>query len=304
MATTVEELEKIWDLCQGIELSHDRRTFEVGLLESTAELLGAETAVFRVFCRDHRQPVVIVGLGIRDRVHDAYLNRYVKLDPLRSLLAERFTRPLIAEHDRRPDEAWTDEYLAKISEAGTGEMASSSQARQDEFRRYSREFLFPNDFFHHLGFCFQDESGSYTFVLDYHRPEAFSPFDRLDTARAKILAVLMQARATRFGSNVGPNNRCDDTVSHGPSPACQPIDDFGGLCVAGRLSTRELEVAEVVARGLTNKQVGDALGISVRTVENHMRSIFTKLKISTRTRLAAKLHEMTPVGPATRRGPT
>ena len=60
----------------------------------------------------------------------------------------------------------------------------------------------------------------------------------------------------------------------------------------GRLSTRELEVAETVALGLTNKEVGDALSISVRTVENHMRSIFAKLEINTRTRLAARLHEM------------
>jgi DNA-binding NarL/FixJ family response regulator len=56
------------------------------------------------------------------------------------------------------------------------------------------------------------------------------------------------------------------------------------------LSARELEVAEAVALGLSNKEVAASLNISVRTVENHMRSIFAKLSVNTRTRLAAKLH--------------
>jgi DNA-binding NarL/FixJ family response regulator len=58
------------------------------------------------------------------------------------------------------------------------------------------------------------------------------------------------------------------------------------------LSQRELEVAQAVASGLSNKEVGSVLGISVRTVENHLRSIFAKLKIKSRFRLAARLREI------------
>jgi DNA-binding NarL/FixJ family response regulator len=56
-----------------------------------------------------------------------------------------------------------------------------------------------------------------------------------------------------------------------------------------QLSSREIEVAEAVALGLSNKQVAASLGISVRTVENHLRSIFAKLGVATRTRLVADL---------------
>jgi DNA-binding NarL/FixJ family response regulator len=51
-----------------------------------------------------------------------------------------------------------------------------------------------------------------------------------------------------------------------------------------------------VALGLSNKQIAATLDISVRTVENHMRSIFEKLGVTTRTRLAAKFYEATGRG--------
>ena len=55
-------------------------------------------------------------------------------------------------------------------------------------------------------------------------------------------------------------------------------------------------MAEAVAHGLSNKQIATTLDISVRTVENHMRSIFDKLGVATRTRLAAKLYEASGKG--------
>ena len=64
--------------------------------------------------------------------------------------------------------------------------------------------------------------------------------------------------------------------------------------VDDQLSAREIEVAAAVALGMSNKEVAASLKISVRTVENHMRSIFAKLRVSTRTRLAAKLREASP----------
>jgi two-component system, NarL family, nitrate/nitrite response regulator NarL len=46
------------------------------------------------------------------------------------------------------------------------------------------------------------------------------------------------------------------------------------------LSPREGEVALLVARGLSNKQVAYELGISDGTVKTHMHSIFQKLGTS------------------------
>ncbi|GAB3869346.1 AAA family ATPase [Kibdelosporangium lantanae] len=52
------------------------------------------------------------------------------------------------------------------------------------------------------------------------------------------------------------------------------------------LSTREREVARLVAQGLTNKQIAATAHISVRTVETHVQHILGKLGLSTRTRIA------------------
>jgi DNA-binding NarL/FixJ family response regulator len=46
---------------------------------------------------------------------------------------------------------------------------------------------------------------------------------------------------------------------------------------------REREVLQFAARGLTNKQIGVALNISDRTVQNHLQSVFEKLGVRSRT---------------------
>jgi DNA-binding CsgD family transcriptional regulator len=49
------------------------------------------------------------------------------------------------------------------------------------------------------------------------------------------------------------------------------------------LTARELEVLRLVARGLTNQQVAAELVLSERTVHAHLRSMYRKLAISSRT---------------------
>ena len=52
------------------------------------------------------------------------------------------------------------------------------------------------------------------------------------------------------------------------------------------LTARELEVLQMLARGLTNKEIGNALRISGNTVRNHVNSIIEKLEVSDRTEAA------------------
>jgi two-component system, NarL family, response regulator LiaR len=49
------------------------------------------------------------------------------------------------------------------------------------------------------------------------------------------------------------------------------------------LSEREKEVLKLAARGLSNKDIGDQLCISIRTVQGHINSIFHKLGVGSRT---------------------
>ena len=58
-----------------------------------------------------------------------------------------------------------------------------------------------------------------------------------------------------------------------------------------RLSTRELEIVRLIAVGKQNKEVARELGISLRTVETHLNSVFSKLGVSTRTEAVIKALE-------------
>ena len=53
------------------------------------------------------------------------------------------------------------------------------------------------------------------------------------------------------------------------------------------LSARELEVLELLTKGLTNKEIGEAFGISKHTVRNHINNITQKLDVSDRTEAAS-----------------
>jgi len=61
-------------------------------------------------------------------------------------------------------------------------------------------------------------------------------------------------------------------ISH--RPTTQPVE---------QLTTREMEVIQLVARGFTNKAIGVQLGISDRTVQGHLAHIFDKLQAASRT---------------------
>jgi DNA-binding CsgD family transcriptional regulator len=54
----------------------------------------------------------------------------------------------------------------------------------------------------------------------------------------------------------------------------------------GMLAKREVDVARLVADGLSNKQIGARLFISERTVDSHVRSILNKLGFNSRAQIA------------------
>jgi len=65
----------------------------------------------------------------------------------------------------------------------------------------------------------------------------------------------------------------------------------GWRAMAAQLTRREREIAELVASGLSNKEIGSRLFISKRTVDAHVDHIFRKLEISSRIQLTVMLHE-------------
>ena len=67
------------------------------------------------------------------------------------------------------------------------------------------------------------------------------------------------------------------------SKAKEIIDESRGE----RLTAREMDVLECIAKGFSNNDISKALGISEKTVKNHLTSIFHKLKVNDRTQALA-----------------
>jgi DNA-binding CsgD family transcriptional regulator len=260
--SAIIELDRMADLCARLDFAGAESDLASRVLEPIAALVGAETASLRCFglANGAPAPLAIVSVAIPSGVKEAYLDRYFDLDPIRRLVARRLAGPLFDDPARRGE--WSGDDIG----------AARRAVYRDEFQRYRREFLLPNHFYHHLGFCVQNAAGGTT-ALDFHRPQRAPQFGALERARARVVAGYLHAKAGRERAGAAP--RGDDS----PDTA---------------LTGRETEVAAAVASGLSNKQVAESLGISVRTVENHLRSIFAKLDVGSRTALAAKLRSNSP----------
>jgi predicted ATPase/DNA-binding CsgD family transcriptional regulator len=88
--------------------------------------------------------------------------------------------------------------------------------------------------------------------------------------------------AVRFAT--GPAAVPGDAARHGvPAQAAAPISS--GAATA--LTARELQIAALIARGLSNRGIADELVISPATAARHVANIFTKLGFTSRAQLAA-----------------
>jgi DNA-binding NarL/FixJ family response regulator len=93
-----------------------------------------------------------------------------------------------------------------------------------------------------------------------------------DELVARLRAHLRVAREMNAAMSGG---RSDDAS---PAPALLP----------NPLTQREMDVLEWVARGKTNRDVADILGMSPRTVNKHLEHIYEKLGVETRTAAVAQ----------------
>jgi DNA-binding NarL/FixJ family response regulator len=79
-----------------------------------------------------------------------------------------------------------------------------------------------------------------------------------------------------------PEAEQTEEVTGPDDPTQQPAQPKSEHVSSTELTRREVEVLRLVAAGLTNKQVAGELGLSTYTIESHLRSVYRKLKITTR----------------------
>jgi predicted ATPase/DNA-binding CsgD family transcriptional regulator len=138
------------------------------------------------------------------------------------------------------------------------------------------------------------------------RIEHYAPnYDRLATLRDLVDAATYE-KAWDEGMRLTPKEILRDYRSRHPAPPEVPVDlvshnegspgapgspaarspqgfQGGSTASAEGLTPRELDVLRLVARGLTDAQVAEKLFISIRTVNAHLRSIYGKTGVNSRS---------------------
>lgn len=123
------------------------------------------------------------------------------------------------------------------------------------------------------------------------------------TRRAAAITALRQAYATALAMGAKPlaaeimtmASRARVPLEADGAAAAAPSDPGGELAT---LTAREREVLAAVAEGLTNREIGQRLFISERTVGVHVSHIFDKLQVRTRVQATGVYLRNAPVGAA------
>lgn len=100
----------------------------------------------------------------------------------------------------------------------------------------------------------------------------------------RVLSEVVRALAASGGSGAlqppGPSAGREPVAE--PRTCRLPLED---------LTSREVEVLDLVARGYDNATIAAHLGISTRTVRNHLNSVFSKLGVAYRPRAVVLARE-------------
>jgi ATP/maltotriose-dependent transcriptional regulator MalT len=112
--------------------------------------------------------------------------------------------------------------------------------------------------------------------------------DRFADMGAVALAADAAAQAAREHAHTGQRGKAVKSSTRAHEFARQggirtPAVDAAALPLP--ITAREREIANLIAAGLSNRQIADRLVVSVRTVEGHVYRIFAKLGIDDRDQL-------------------
>jgi DNA-binding CsgD family transcriptional regulator len=104
---------------------------------------------------------------------------------------------------------------------------------------------------------------------------------RRGDARKPLREALELSRAC--GADAIAVRAHDELIAAGARPRRDPTESRSNLTAS------ELRVARMAAEGMTNRQIAQALFLTENTIETHLRSVFRKLEIGSRSQLARAL---------------
>jgi DNA-binding NarL/FixJ family response regulator/tetratricopeptide (TPR) repeat protein len=99
----------------------------------------------------------------------------------------------------------------------------------------------------------------------------------------EVRTLIGRARLDAVGARAAEGN--GNAAAHGANGAAAPDDPFG-------LTPRERQVLQLVAKGATNRQIGQALYMAEKTASVHVSRILSKLDVQGRTEAAAVAHRL------------
>lgn len=111
-----------------------------------------------------------------------------------------------------------------------------------------------------------------------------SAYSSKDVSPTELLRFIREVAAGRYLIN--------ESVMAKPNVATRVLHQFRELAASedeqtsalfAPLTSREIEILDCIARGLSNKEIASELSISGQTVKNHITSILAKLQVNDRT---------------------
>jgi DNA-binding NarL/FixJ family response regulator len=134
-----------------------------------------------------------------------------------------------------------------------------------------------------------------TFDLDEYVYEALyagaSGFLLKDLRRDQLIAAIRTAAAGDALLAPAVTRRLVERFCGEPPPADGLPESMAAL------TTRELEVLKLVARGLSNRQIGESLFLSEATVKTHLAHVYAKLSVRDRVQAVVLAYETGLVHP-------
>jgi DNA-binding NarL/FixJ family response regulator len=103
-----------------------------------------------------------------------------------------------------------------------------------------------------------------------------------DAERGEILSAIRAAAVGEavFGASIA--RRVAEFFAAPRSPAAEPFPD---------LTERENEILELIAQGRSNGDIAGRLGITSKTVRNHVANVFNKLQVADRSQAIVRARE-------------